>query len=643
MRLVFRWGLVCVGAMLALAIPAGYAAASGGLAVVSVSKPPMSRVPGQSFGVTDTVANRGATRRTGVIVRYYLSQTRQPGPYSIVLGRRSIGSLDSGRTSRGSVTAQIPLVAFTGPYHLLACVTVTGTSGRGACAVAAGLIRLVPRPRSVTPALDTADAVSAMITPESGGTLSTTGSDGTGYTLSVPEGALTGPEQITMTPIRSLRGTGLSQPVLAGADLEPSGLVLLKDVTLTITPPRPIPLSEQHGFVYEAGGQDFHRYPLALDKSKIEFQLMHFSAPDLGNGTPLMINTIEHSVPETAVEQEENDLAPPTETIRIGDDSPEGFIRQQLIEGFNEVVVPELRAGEESDAAMQRAFLDSIGWERDVVIYGFSDVKALGQAINYVHSEWIKMSVNAFKRAYERCRNNDQPRQAQITMIQMARFLALHGADPNTELGSDYWNKIETCPPDYLVGVDLTASGTAKNQSSGLGAYGFETVSGYGISTFGLRLDKPDSQSSDTLIFTGTGDLSVSNLNSTPNPCCMSCPYKLGPVSGSPPSTVDGIFEADDNLGMQRTTHGFFGFYFHDYEDVSSCNGPVPHAYGVLDRAWNTANRATGPNDLLLEQYVPVRYDGVPLTAQFTADDATQGQAGTWTAAAHILLKSAAH
>src|SRR5512132_2491931 len=39
-----------------------------------------------------------------------------------------------------------------------------------------------------------------------GGTLSTTGADGTVYTLAIPENALSAPATITITPIRSVSG-----------------------------------------------------------------------------------------------------------------------------------------------------------------------------------------------------------------------------------------------------------------------------------------------------------------------------------------------------------------------------------------------------------------------------------------------------
>ena len=54
------------------------------------------------------------------------------------------------------------------------------------------------------------------MTPGSGGTLNTTGGDGTKYTLKVPAGAVLSPVTVTMTPLSSVGGLGMSGGLVGG-------------------------------------------------------------------------------------------------------------------------------------------------------------------------------------------------------------------------------------------------------------------------------------------------------------------------------------------------------------------------------------------------------------------------------------------
>jgi hypothetical protein len=130
----------------------------------------------------------------------------------------------------------------------------------------------------VTPALDTAHAVTMVIPAATGGTITATGADGSVFTLSVPAKALLSDEAITLTPLTGLSGLPVSGGLLAGVDLSPAGLELQQAATLTIAPATTVPADQQVGFGYHAvaGQQQFHFHPLALT-STISLAVTHFS------------------------------------------------------------------------------------------------------------------------------------------------------------------------------------------------------------------------------------------------------------------------------------------------------------------------------------------------------------------------------
>lgn len=76
-----------------------------------------------------------------------------------------------------------------------------------------------PSPVTVTPTLDTAHAVTQIVSSAKGGTLKTTGADGSIFTLVFPAKALVTDEQITMTRLIAVSGLPLRGGLLAGVDL----------------------------------------------------------------------------------------------------------------------------------------------------------------------------------------------------------------------------------------------------------------------------------------------------------------------------------------------------------------------------------------------------------------------------------------
>jgi hypothetical protein len=127
-------------------------------------------------------------------------------------------------------------------------------------------------------------AVSALVPAVGGGTLKTMATDGTGFELNIPAGALIADTQITMTPISAISNLPLNG--LGGAvKLEPEGLAFYKDVTLTVTPKVAIPVANQVLFGFSASGEDMIlATPSKPYGSAIQLSFQHFSGGGVGNG-----------------------------------------------------------------------------------------------------------------------------------------------------------------------------------------------------------------------------------------------------------------------------------------------------------------------------------------------------------------------
>lgn len=130
-------------------------------------------------------------------------------------------------------------------------------------------------PISISVTLEQAHAVSAVI-PITGGSLTTTGADGTTFTLEIPGDALVYETEITMTPAE-FSGLPAGFEPGPGVQLEPEGLSLFNFATLTITPATEIPIDRQVLFGSEANGQNLSLALPEIDSPEIEILLLHFS------------------------------------------------------------------------------------------------------------------------------------------------------------------------------------------------------------------------------------------------------------------------------------------------------------------------------------------------------------------------------
>ena len=106
---------------------------------------------------------------------------------------------------------------------------------------------------------------SAVISPE-GGEISTTGIDGTQFTLTVPPGAFVDTVEISLVPEIALDELPINEGVLAAVKIGPEGLLFMNSVVLEIT----LSDSDQTdfaGFILQQNGAGFHLYPTESGES----------------------------------------------------------------------------------------------------------------------------------------------------------------------------------------------------------------------------------------------------------------------------------------------------------------------------------------------------------------------------------------
>ncbi|WP_020700647.1 hypothetical protein [Deinococcus apachensis] len=140
---------------------------------------------------------------------------------------------------------------------------------------------------NVIPTPDYSASTGDMISAKDGGTLTTTGADGTLYRLTFPPDALAEDTQITMTPLSGVGGLPLSGPLAGAVKLEPDGLKLYQPATLTITPAHPLAAGAVSPFSFEGSGTSPGIPALGPDStpSSYALKLLHFSGYGVAGGS----------------------------------------------------------------------------------------------------------------------------------------------------------------------------------------------------------------------------------------------------------------------------------------------------------------------------------------------------------------------
>ena len=159
-------------------------------------------------------------------------------------------------------------------------------------------------PATVSSTVDDARATRGTI-GRAGGTLSTTGADGTKYTFVVPAGALAEDVEITMTPIASTAGAPWTRA--AGVRFGPAGLQFFQFATLAIEPAADIPLDRQVMMGASDDGELFVATPDMASRAP-RIKVIHFTDYWFADMTPEQLNAQRLRIPTTAALQIQNEI-----------------------------------------------------------------------------------------------------------------------------------------------------------------------------------------------------------------------------------------------------------------------------------------------------------------------------------------------
>jgi len=316
-------------------------------------------------------------------------------------------------------------------------------------------------PLNVTPTLDSSHAATHMFRAALGGTLTTSGADGTVFTLTIPANALLSDESITMTPMLSVDGLPVSGGFVAGVQLEPDGLRLFRPATLTIQPPVPVPVDQQAPFSYHSSGQDFSFYPLAMG-SGITFNLVHFSGEGLGQGS--QTQSFTPNDPESGLQNQAAQLINQERACPGCDPQFQSKLQALFQQYFDQVVVPLINQALTDDSVAVSAIAQALAWARQIELLGLAQTPPFDMDEQFILQSLPPILANGFNKAYGRCQNDTAARDRMTefqTMLGVIRSLALMGNEDPSGLIPNYKQKLAACALGRLkLDFDSQADGT---------------------------------------------------------------------------------------------------------------------------------------------------------------------------------------
>jgi hypothetical protein len=216
----------------------------------------------------------------------------------------------------------------------------------------------------VTVELDAERRAATTLGP-AGGSVETTGADGTVYTLTLPEGALAFDVEIAITPVAAI--ADLPFGTLAGAaQFEPEGLDLFGIATLTIEPPGGVLVPEGQGvagFDYTRTGDDFALGLVSEDGSSISIPVIHFSGAGSFFVDPNDFDLSEQGTPggDPFIAEIFDAIDEPDQETRLA------LVADSFANWYAGVVRPRLQAAVVTDPALVRGAAEFAKWRVGLV------------------------------------------------------------------------------------------------------------------------------------------------------------------------------------------------------------------------------------------------------------------------------------
>jgi hypothetical protein len=122
-------------------------------------------------------------------------------------------------------------------------------------------------------------------------------------TLTVPAGALSEDERITMTPLADLADSPLEGTLIGGVRLEPEGLRFLRPATLTMPLPAGGAAADILGFGSAGDGRELHLRPRTITGGIVALELWHFSTGGASSGGATAAAILQSHTPSSAEQQ----------------------------------------------------------------------------------------------------------------------------------------------------------------------------------------------------------------------------------------------------------------------------------------------------------------------------------------------------
>ena len=304
--------------------------------------------------------------------------------------------------------------------------------GAGGQDPASGVFSAAESPAHGHAVLEAAQAASAVVSAQTGATLSATAASGTRYTLTLPPGALLSDQTITMTPVSSVGNSPLG--ALVGAvDLEPNGLQLLKPATLTIVPPGPVDAAHVAAFSAAGGGHDFGLVPLNRGKA-IVMTLEHFSTDGAADASAAELKVAALDEPSDPEAQWEQVIALDTHAGALNPSA----IEADGIAYYRDVALPMANRALTDDSYADSAVAALSHWNTEVQALGLASDADIESLFGTYTDFLIRIMRNAVNQRYQRCIKKDD-------LSELVRLLGTEhqAAVLNVDLGgaSDYGEK----------------------------------------------------------------------------------------------------------------------------------------------------------------------------------------------------------
>ena len=357
------------------------ASAGGGITAVSASPSKVAAGGPLLIKIDTSRGSEGGAK--GGNVRLRLDPKGKGKPVSL---------FGSPRGADGGDPAIVPSRA-KGTYALLAC------TGNGGCEEAKRPVKVrepKPDPLAVTPQPVAGTPVSARIGPE-GGTITASAPNGALLALSVPPNALTAPDTLTLSPLAGIGGQPLD--FVAGAELGPGGLRLVREATLTIDPQGKVKDAVALGY---SGARNEAALTPSTEKSGVlSIPLTHFSGGAMLDARPAEWIKLGPYLPSSSHLAAQKRLA---ESLEVRGDAADAALVEALGDWYRERVKPRMELAQTSDTIFEDALAEALAWGRFVELV--SRAGAFSRQIAELN-ELIKTAIGrAFERSVAACQSH---------------------------------------------------------------------------------------------------------------------------------------------------------------------------------------------------------------------------------------------